>query len=154
MSLNNSPERAAAQKAVIDDFLRLGHFSTSDVPSIWTEFWESVWGVDFATLMVEEEVEREEPVAEYDPPVTTPDKTWVARIPTVLPPPWRSAGRRILVRSEYHEAEREALSADEEHWQVFTVTGHPGIGSCPSPLNDSRNLIIDQENRSFCSGFS
>ena len=133
MSLNNSPERAAAQKAAIDNLLRLGRFSTSDIPSIWTELWESIWGKNFATLVEKEKVEREEPVAEYDPPVTTPDETWVARIPTALPPPWKSAGRRILVRSEYHEAEQEALLADKEHWEVFMVSGHPGIGSCPSP---------------------
>jgi hypothetical protein len=128
MPFNDSSERAAAQAAQIDRLLKSGHFSTSGIPLPWIKFKESFWGVGSASLATQEEVKRDEPVEDYDLPDPVPDKTWVAKIPDGLPAPWESSSRRILVRSEYHEAEQAAMLADQDGTEAFLVTGHPGIG--------------------------
>ena len=45
-------------------------------------------------------------------------------------------GRRILVRSEYNEAEQKAvvLSSGQDYSAAFVVAGQPGIGSPPLSL--------------------
>ena len=78
-----------------------------------------------------EKVKRDEPIRDFDLPDLVPDKTWVAKISCALPPPWKPPGRRILVRSEYHEAERAAVSTFQGNTKAFIVTGHPGIGLFP-----------------------
>jgi hypothetical protein len=126
------PGRAAVQKAVINKLLNEGLLSTSGVPRRWIKFKKSVWGSGSMSLERLEEVERDEPVRDFDEdyclPDPVPDKTWVVKIPNALPFPWKSPSQRILVRSEYHEAERAAMSADREGMEAFLVTGHPGIG--------------------------
>jgi hypothetical protein len=134
MPFNDSSERAAAQAAQIDRLLKSGHFSTSGIPLPWIKFKKSFWGVGSTSLATQEEVKRDEPVEDYDLPDTVPDKTWVAKIPDGLSAPWESSGGRILVRSEYHEAERAAMLADREGVEAFLVTGHPGIGLFSSCL--------------------
>ena len=128
MSPKDSPQRAAAQTAEINALLASGLFSTSDVPLPWIEFKESIWGVGYAALATREEVKRDEPVQDYYLPDPIPDKTWVVNIPNALPAPWESLNRRILVRSEYYEAEQAVLLAEQKSKQAFLFTGHPGIG--------------------------
>ena len=128
MSLNGPPERAAAQKAAINDLLDSGSLSTSGIAPCWIEFQKSVWGSGLMSLERLEEVKRDEPVRGFDHPDTVPDKTWVAKIPNALPTPWGSSRQRILIRSEYHEAEQAALLADQGHTGAFLVTGNHGIG--------------------------
>ena len=116
---------AAVQKAAIDKLLNEGLLSTSGIPLPWIKFKESFWGVSSASLATQEEVKRDEPVEDYYLPDPVPDKTWVAKI---LPAPWKSPSQRMLVRSEYHEAEQAAMLADQDRMEAFLVTGHPGIG--------------------------
>jgi hypothetical protein len=118
----------SVHSAAIKNLLDSGYLTTSDVPLPWIELKESVWGSGPMSLERLEEVKRDEPVEDYYLPDPVPDKTWVAKIPNALPAPWESLSRRILVRSEYHEAERAAMSADREGMEAFLVTGHPGIG--------------------------
>jgi hypothetical protein len=138
MSLKDS-QRAAAQTAVINALLASGLFSTSDVPLPWIEFKESIWGVGSASLATREEVKRDEPIQDYYLPDPVPDKTWVVNIPNALPAPWDSSNRRILVRSEYYEAEQAVLLAEEKPMEAFLFTGHPGIGLSSFPLNQPQN---------------
>ena len=58
------------------------------------------------------------------------------KIPRTMPTDWDLGTKRVLVRSEYEEAERAALLANAWTRDVFFVTGHPGIGWAsitPSP---------------------
>jgi hypothetical protein len=131
MPLNDPLERAAAQMAAINDLLDSGSLSTSGVSPFWIEFKESVWGSGLMSLEGLEEVKRDEPIKDFCTG-TVPDKTLVASMPAGLRIPWGSHGRRILVRSEYYEAERAALLADQKLGNAFLVTGHHGIGSFSS----------------------
>jgi hypothetical protein len=140
MPLNGSPERAAAQKAAINNLLDSGYLTTSGIAPLWIEFQKSVWGSGFMSLERLEEVKRDKPVRDFDLPDPVPHKTWVARIPCALPPPWKSPGRRFLVRSEYHEAEAAALLASQGNMKAFLVTGNPGIGLFP-PCSTTRRVI-------------
>ena len=124
MLFNHPPVHSAA----IKNLLYSGRLTTSDVPLPWIELKESVWGSGLMSPERLEEVNRDKPVEDYYLPDPVPDKTWVTKIPNALPAPWESLSRRILVRSEYHEAERAAMSADREDMEAFLVTGHPGIG--------------------------
>lgn len=58
--------------------------------------------------------------------------------PDTLPEAWDLPNGRILVRSEYHEAERAALSANDVGTSVFMVTGNPEIDLFPS-RSDTRS---------------
>ena len=62
--------------------------------------------------------------------------------------------RRILVRSEYKEAERGAILAVEDHVDPFLVTGQPGIGIFLPNLPQRQHLIFDQERLCFYFGSS
>jgi len=92
-------------------------------------------------------VQVEEPVRRDDNPVedseifpdTIPATRFVANVPGIL---LGSIGlnyrsRRILVRSEYEEAERAALLATRNCMNPFVVTGQPGIGRSPTSLDPS-----------------
>jgi hypothetical protein len=84
-----------------------------------------------------EGLEKLEPVERDDKPVDDdhifPDRLPPTRSvlipPETLPKVWGLSSQRILVRSEYHEAERAALLANETDKRVFAVTGQPGIGT-------------------------
>jgi len=92
------------------------------------------WGTGLEFLQNEEPVERDsDPV---DDILALPDSIPCTR-PVVTPPEvqsklWRLPEPRILTRSDYYEAERAAMTANEVGKDVFVVAGHPGIGSPPT----------------------
>jgi len=114
----------------------------------WIPFRDSLWGKPLETFLVEEEtVERDD-----DPIKAVPIHPPVTRsVATVHPTaflPWDLRSQKILVRSEYKEAEEAALLANESSFQIFVVSGQPGIGP-PSPPHRLQNLTFDQENLFF-----
>jgi len=86
--------------------------------------------------LVEEPVERDnEPIKAV--PIDPPVKRSVAIIdPTMVAISWCVQCQKILVRSEYKEAGKAALLANEADTDVFLVCGQPGIGVFPSPPID------------------
>jgi hypothetical protein len=132
MQLKDPDENTTAPTDAIDDLLRADHPFSKIVPSIWIEFKESVWGKCLRPWEKEVEVNSGEPVEDFYPPDPVPGKTWVADVPGAIAKIWGLPSKRILMRSEYHEAEKAARVANEKHMDAFLVTGHPGIGSLPS----------------------
>jgi len=132
----------------------MGSFTTGPISDVWAEFKESVWKKGLAPVEREEPVERDDdPVADselfdygdeeaddYVPPDPFPISTLVAPIPCSLPNVWHSYSQRILVRSEYHEAEQTVLSANEDNKEALLIAGQPGIGLLPSCSTASQNL--------------
>jgi hypothetical protein len=71
MSLEDLTQYAPTQTAAINDLLRVGCFSTSEVTLFWTEFKESVWKKGSASFQAQEPVERDdEPVEDSCIPLT------------------------------------------------------------------------------------
>ena len=133
MSLEDLTQYAPAQTDAINRLIHAGHFTPGPISSAWTEFKESVWRTGIASLQAQEPVERDDdPVDDDD--LVVPTATLVAIIPDTLPDVWHPSSQRILVRSDYYEAEITALSASEAGKGVFLATGHPGNGSLPSRL--------------------
>jgi len=87
---------------------------------IWAEFRHSLWGKGLSHLR--------------DPIYTTGQS--VVQGPQVIPQALGLPGRKILVRSEYEQAEQAILSANENGRDAFIVSGNPGIGS-PPPFSSS-----------------
>ena len=87
----------------------------------WREFRDSLWGRGLETLQGEEKVERDGSIPVED--VALPDNRIIATLPHILAP----GTPKILVRSEYDEAERETVLASERR-SAFVVCGQRGIG--------------------------
>jgi len=67
--------------------------------------------------------------------VVLPDDHIVATLPEILPKlGWAIKSKRILVRSEYNEAEQAAVSCSKTDLDAFMVSGQPGIGPPPFPF--------------------
>jgi len=137
MSLQDLTQYAGDQTDRINLLLQEGSLAPGSASRKWTAFWESAWKKDFETLEEKELVVREQPgdrVEDYSPSDPVPSSTSVMKIPRTLPNLWFRSSERILVRSEYYEAERAALSASENGRDALVVAGHPGIGSLSSCL--------------------
>ena len=100
----------------------------------WKAFRGYFWGKSLASLEHEELVE---PDPDPNPDFRTPQKRKVSIIPHRLLQAWNleiPAGK-FLVRSDYAEAEQEALEQFRDVGvAVFMVTGTAGIGLSPSPF--------------------
>ena len=97
----------------------------------WVGFRDSLWGKPIGYFEGEVPVERDR----YDPvsEVALPDKHFVVTFPeAILKIPWTWKSKRILVRSEYREAEQAAALSSSSNCNVFVVTGQPGIGESAS----------------------
>jgi hypothetical protein len=100
----------------------------------WEEFRKSLWNNGIGTFQNEEDVERDNnPVDNcHILPDPLPDTRSVMTPPETLPGAWSDQhSLKILVRSEYHEAEQAALLANEDNRTVFMVAGQSGIGMHP-----------------------
>jgi len=124
----------------------------------WIAFRDSVWGEELTSLGTRELASLEaqgleswmarglaslemEDLAERDDeplPDVTPATSSVVQIPETMPSVWDLDSRYILVRSEYEEAERAAVSENARNSTAFLVTGQPGIGSPPLTPSSSR----------------
>jgi len=94
----------------------------------WDEFRNSLWGQGLQHLHVPLTDEARSVVQDPDE-IPRP----VVKVPDEIPPPLYFPSKRILVRSEYEEAEQEILLANEDGREVFMVSGNPGIGALPLP---------------------
>lgn len=98
----------------------------------WIPFRDHFWGKPLATFLVEESVERDDkPIKAV--PVDPSAKRSIINLPPTMSLTWRMDSPKILVRSEYKEAEEEAASANRPGTHVFVVCGQPEIGVFPSP---------------------
>lgn len=85
-------------------------------------------------------MEAQEPVVRDDHPITNnyllydtiSDTALVATIPDTVPNVWHSSSQRILVRSDYLEAEHTVLATSDDGMDASLVTAQPGIGPSPS----------------------
>jgi hypothetical protein len=140
MSLETLKKRVSAQTLAIDKLIGdpdLFSDCGSGYLSSWEAFRASLWGNGLASLEAQKEVGGDdEPLSD-----AAPAAGLVVKIPETLPHVWHLGSPRILVRSEYKEAERAALSANADGIEAFLVTGQPGIGSPPlTPSSAEPNL--------------
>jgi len=129
MSLQDLNEHIPAQEKAISE-ASSGFKPISTWPDVWTGLRDSLWGKPIESFEEEVQVERDksDPVAE----VALPDKHFVLTFPeAILGIPWTWKSKRILVRSEYREAEQTAVSSNSTGCDVFVVAGQPGIGPPP-----------------------
>jgi len=125
-----------------------GAFRNAD--KAWEDFWHSVWGYKPDFFMTVEaqfdrgddpiddfSIESEDPFNPQDDPGPRPSLPTFNVVPTsrrVLKVPktfFRALGERttrILIRTEYDEAEAAALSAEGAGAGVFYIAGQSGIG--------------------------
>jgi hypothetical protein len=132
MSLSDLVDYTPAQRQAISQ-LNPTDLCASGLPE-WDRFRETLWGTGLESLQQEELVERDDDPVEdiHILPDSLPTTCSVVTPPEIPPNVWNPFGRRILVRSEYYEAERAAVLANNEGRDVFVVTGQPGIGPPPS----------------------
>jgi len=126
MSLEDLRDHTAVQEAAIDKLSGLD--PKGDACAEWIPFRDHFWGKPLDTFLVEELVERDvKPIKAV--PTNIPFTCSVATISPSVPPPWVMENRKILVRSEYKEAEEVAVSSvNEPNAHAFVVGGQPGIG--------------------------
>jgi len=158
MSLKDLTKHIDDQEKAISE-LRPESISQTARSTYWSDFRDSLWGEGLESFQEEENVKRGiDPVED----IALPERHIVATLPVAPLPPWNmlirhadtdADTRKFLVRSEYDEAEREAVSSSKAH-AMFVVSGQPGIGLLPSLSPLFRNLIPDQESPSFWCGFS
>ena len=105
-----------------------GFDSETTTCATWAEFRKELWDTGPASFQKEEPVETDD--TDLVPDVELPDIHCVASLPKTLPSTWRIRSQRVLVRSEYSEIEREAISASvrQNYCKVFIVAAQPGIG--------------------------
>jgi len=91
------------------------------------------------SLQNEEPVERDRGLVDdvHALPDSPPSTRFVVTPPEVRSELWNLSEPRILTRSEYNEAEEEAMSANETGRDPFVVAGHPGMGSSPVSASGS-----------------
>jgi len=96
----------------------------------WGGFRDSLWGKAIESFQGVKRVKRDksDPVGG----VTLPDEHVVAMLPETLLRSLAPQSKRILVRSEYSEAEQAAVSSNKSNFGAFMVSGQLGIGTSPS----------------------
>jgi len=122
-----------AQKERIDS-ISPGLDPNTMVCNYWREFRESIWGKDASKWQMVEDVDRgDDRVRDDRLPDGPPGSCTVATLPKSLPDAWSIDSKKILVRTDYHEALNAALLANDTNVTVFVVRGQPGIGELPFP---------------------
>ena len=109
---------------------------TSESTSItgWEEIRKEFWGKDLMSLVKLETVQRgENPISDNTLPKKIPSFP-ILEIPKLLSFAFGISGTKIMVRSEYNDAEQEALLSVEYGHKLFLVKGSPGIGTIPFSL--------------------
>jgi len=129
MSLEDLRKYILVQEAGISKLSVLDPKGGSSVQ--WIPFRDHFWGKPMNTFPFEELVDRDvKPIKAVpaNPPITRA----VVIVPPTVPLPLNINLRKILVRSEYKEAEEAAVSANRPDTDTFVVCGQPGIGTLPS----------------------
>ncbi|KAF9647700.1 hypothetical protein BDM02DRAFT_3129593 [Thelephora ganbajun] len=94
--------------------------------TLWGQVREHLWGKGLESFQRREAVRRDDPNPVED--VELPHTHLIATLPEALYRLMGPSNRQILVRSEYYDAEREAVLSSESHVDAFVVAGIPGIG--------------------------
>ena len=96
----------------------------------WEDFRQEFWGKDLTSLEKQETVNRgNDPVADDILPEEPPSGTFsVMEVPKSLPITMGLSSTKIMVRSEYNEAELASLLSTKLGIKLFVVFGTPGIG--------------------------
>ena len=96
----------------------------------WGGFKDSLWAKAIEFFQGVKWVKRgkSDPVSG----VALPDEHVVATLPETLLRSFAPKSKRILVRSEYSEAEQVAMSFNKSNFSAFMVSGQPGVGTSPS----------------------
>jgi len=102
------------------------HTLNSDA-SYWEGFRNTFWRKNSVPVQVEAVNRGNDPV-----PSDLPTTCSTLKIPQPVLKAWSLKCQRILVWSEYKEAEDAVRSAHNQDRDVFMVDGHPGIGVLPS----------------------
>jgi len=134
MSLRSLNKYARSQTAKINENKK--YFTAAD--SSWIQLRDSLWGKGLRSLTVSpRDLQKLRSSLDEDPlPNVTPTTYPVVKIPETMPDLWDLRGQQhLLVRSEYEEAEKAALSANEEGSDMFLITGQPGVGMPPLALS-------------------
>ena len=147
MSLEDLTQHAALQQEKINQLLgankpasRLCFARVKPSTSPWAALRRSLWGKGLGFL-------EDQTIISHSPPAATRP---ILEFPRVMRNVWPSASSRILVRSEYEEAEQAVLSANASGMEAFLVAGHPGIGSLPSrPVIFNAPHFLIRKNRLF-----
>ena len=124
MSLKDLEGHIKVQEDAIGKLPAWGINSEPDAHDDWEELRVSVWGKGLETLQEERTVVRGGSVTE---------KYVVGKLPCDV---WPSTPE-ILVRSEYEKVEREAVLSSQRY-NMFVISGQPGIGLFPSFFTASR----------------
>jgi len=123
MSFKNLTDNVNDQEGVVGKlYERTG--PETDAYIAWEKFRDSVWGKGLEISQEAEAVERDGSIPVED--VVLPKDNTVATLPHGLIP----KNSKILVRSEYYEAEEEAVLSSKRY-NAFVVSGQPGIGLFP-----------------------
>ena len=154
MSLEDLESHIDNQNGKIQKLIQNGYFSALEPRFLgWERFRESLWGKGLEHLRAETFEAQEiadEPTPEVDmddgslsdiemddePPSSA--AATVVKIPEAILDVWGLDSPWVLVRSEYEEASRAALSANTEYDDVLIITGQPGIGP---PLSDRKSVV-------------
>jgi len=123
-----------------------------DARLAWRHFWDSIWDKKIPFDEVQDKFDRgEHPIDDFSiemddpfhPPLNpesppsshtynlVPPTREVMEMPEKLFHAWGANYGKVLIRSEYEEAEKAAILARGAGARVFLVTGQPGIGSSP-----------------------
>ena len=127
MSLNDLTQHIEIQNQAIKSLP-----SDAIVPvasrSPWEDFRQEFWGKE---LEKSETVDRgEDPVADDVLPEGPPSGSFfVIDAPKSMPDALGLASTKIVVRSEYNEAEQVAVLSIKSRIRLFIVSGTPGIGT-------------------------
>jgi len=122
MSFQNPTDHINDQEGVIGGLYQ-GTGPETDAYIAWEKFRDSVWGKGLISQEAEA-VERDGSIPVED--VVLPKDHTVATLPHGLIP----KTSKILVRSEYYEAEEEAVLSSKRY-NALVVSGQPGIGLFP-----------------------
>lgn len=104
-----------------------GFKSSSTWCSPWEDFRKSLWGKALESFETLKLVERDGTVSD----VALPERHGVVTVPETLPVGLFGGGQ-ILVRSEYEDAEKAAVSLSGTDLDALVVSGQPGTGTSPS----------------------
>ena len=101
----------------------------------WDSFRKEYWGKKLTSLEKPVDVHRgSDPIPDEDLEEKPPSNSFVLKLPERLPLSLGLSSTKIVVRSEYNEAEEVAVSSAKAGIKLFVVRGSPGIGNYPFSL--------------------
>ena len=108
-----------------------------DAEPFWAVFRDSLWGKGLEFLKLSKRETRKLASKWDKDPLrgVTPSTHPIVRLPETMPDLWNFDNFHILVRPEYNEAERAAISTSLGGVTACQVSGQSGIGVIPLSSN-------------------